>query len=67
MLPPYELETDAGPPVVEIAVDCGSLGVIRVWTAALRARGRPATRGGATQLAYDLLADDELEATHERR
>lgn len=58
MLEPFELETDAGPPVVEIAVDCGSLGMVRVWTEALRARDLPANKAGATALAYQLLSND---------
>ena len=58
MLPPYELETDAFPPLVEIAVDLGSLGTIRVWTDALRARNLPQTREGALRLALELAADD---------
>ena len=58
MLEPFELDIDAGPPVVEIAVDCGSLGTIRVWTEALRARDLPANQAGATALAYQLLSND---------
>lgn len=54
MLAPYENDTDAGPPVVEIAIDT-PLGIVRTTTFALAARGLSTDHAGATRLALDLI------------